>query len=215
MAARAVSGRLLVAAALAALAVAGLAAAALVPERAYAHRSGCHSAHTCPSDHHTYVWYDPNAGRGWDCAEPGASEFNASLNRTVITLAGIHVLLPRGGLDDPAADERTVSRARQAARPKVHTGRELCASDRKTGLRARLFEPRPQRSREREAGRLRAVWDRHAHTWPVRGRPPGQPRARRLELDPEPLARSRRPASRSTRRTRSRTTCTRACATGR
>ena len=37
------------------------------------HRSGCHGAHSCPSDHHSYIWYD-SAGKAWDCAEPGAPE---------------------------------------------------------------------------------------------------------------------------------------------
>jgi hypothetical protein len=33
-----------------------------------AHRSGCHSHHTCPSDHATYYW------RGWLCVKPTADE---------------------------------------------------------------------------------------------------------------------------------------------
>ena len=37
------------------------------------HRSPCHSAHSCPSDHHSYVWFD-TAGQGWDCAKVGAPE---------------------------------------------------------------------------------------------------------------------------------------------
>jgi hypothetical protein len=41
------------------------------------HRSGCHSNHTCPSDHHTYIWFDAN-GKGWDCARPGADEVGPS-----------------------------------------------------------------------------------------------------------------------------------------
>jgi len=42
-----------------------------------AHRSPCHSAHSCPSDHHTYVWFDA-AGQGWDCAKVGAPEVTAA-----------------------------------------------------------------------------------------------------------------------------------------
>ena len=48
-----------------------------LPGSAAAHRSGCHGAHSCPSDHHTYVWHDAN-GKGWDCAEAGASEVSAA-----------------------------------------------------------------------------------------------------------------------------------------
>ena len=44
---------------------------------ATAHRSGCHAAHSCPSDHHSYVWFDA-AGQGWDCAKPGAPEITAA-----------------------------------------------------------------------------------------------------------------------------------------
>src|SRR3954454_16738056 len=54
---------------------------------ALAHSSGCHSAHSCPSDHHTYIWYD-SAGQGWDCAEPGAPEYNATVDPTTITYGG-------------------------------------------------------------------------------------------------------------------------------
>src|SRR3954447_15037960 len=42
-----------------------------------AHRSPCHLAHSCPSDHHSYVWFDA-AGQGWDCAKVGASEVTAA-----------------------------------------------------------------------------------------------------------------------------------------
>ena len=42
-----------------------------------AHRSGCHAAHSCPSDHHSYVWFDA-AGQGWDCAKLGAPEVTAA-----------------------------------------------------------------------------------------------------------------------------------------
>jgi hypothetical protein len=64
-----------------------VAVAALVPSAAAAHSSGCHSAHSCPSDHHTYVWYD-GSGQGWSCAEPGAPEYDPSRDTTTITYAG-------------------------------------------------------------------------------------------------------------------------------
>ena len=44
---------------------------------ATAHRSGCHPAHSCPSDHHSYIWFDA-AGQGWDCAKVGAPEVTAA-----------------------------------------------------------------------------------------------------------------------------------------
>ena len=44
--------------ALAAVALlAAFAFAAVAPNQAQAHRSRCHQAHTCPSDHATYRWY--------------------------------------------------------------------------------------------------------------------------------------------------------------
>jgi len=54
---------------------------------ALAHRSGCHIAHSCPSDHHTYVWFD-SSGRGWSCAEPGASEYDPARDKTRIVYQG-------------------------------------------------------------------------------------------------------------------------------
>ena len=41
-------------------AFAALAFAAVTPDQAQAHRSRCHQAHTCPSDHATYRWRGPN-----------------------------------------------------------------------------------------------------------------------------------------------------------
>jgi hypothetical protein len=52
-----------------------------------AHQSGCHSAHSCPSDHHSYVWFD-QAGNGWDCVQPGADEYDPSRDTTTITYDG-------------------------------------------------------------------------------------------------------------------------------
>jgi hypothetical protein len=64
------------------------AAALLVLAPAAAHRSGCHRAHTCPSDHHTYVWVDPRDGKPWDCAEPGAPEYDPARDTTTIVWDG-------------------------------------------------------------------------------------------------------------------------------
>ena len=73
----------------AALAVLGFLAAGFVVPNASAHQSPCHSAHTCPSDHHTYVWIDPTTGLAWDCAEPGASEYDPSIDTATIVYQGL------------------------------------------------------------------------------------------------------------------------------
>jgi hypothetical protein len=67
-----------------ALAVLGFGVATLLAHGAAAHSNPCHSRHTCPSDHHTYVWTDLTTGLSWDCAEPGASEYDATRETTVI-----------------------------------------------------------------------------------------------------------------------------------
>ena len=56
---------------------------------ASSHQSGCHSQHTCPSDHHTYVWTDLTTGLTSDCAEPGAAEYDPSLDTTTIVYEGL------------------------------------------------------------------------------------------------------------------------------
>jgi hypothetical protein len=66
----------------------GVAAALVALPPAAAHRSGCHAAHTCPSDHHTYVWADPRDGKSWDCAEPGAQEYDPARDITTIVWDG-------------------------------------------------------------------------------------------------------------------------------
>ena len=57
----------------------GFLLAVVLVSGASAHSNPCHSQHTCPSDHHTYVWVD-TAGQGWDCAKPDASEYNPALD---------------------------------------------------------------------------------------------------------------------------------------
>lgn len=52
-----------------------------------AHSSGCHASHSCPSDHHTYVWFDAN-GTGWSCARLGGDGYNPALDTTVISYGG-------------------------------------------------------------------------------------------------------------------------------
>jgi hypothetical protein len=62
----------------------GFALAGAVAHGALSHSSPCHSQHTCPSDHHTYAWTDTSTGLFWDCAEPGASEYDPSHDTTTI-----------------------------------------------------------------------------------------------------------------------------------
>ncbi|MGZ4336928.1 MAG: hypothetical protein ACXVRA_06405 [Gaiellaceae bacterium] len=73
----------------AALALVGFALAGAVAHGAPSHQSGCHSQHTCPSDHHTYVWTDLTTGLMWDCVEPGAPEYDATRDTTVIVYEGL------------------------------------------------------------------------------------------------------------------------------
>jgi hypothetical protein len=70
------------------LALLGFALAGAVARGASSHQSGCHTQHTCPSDH-TYVWTDTTSGLPWDCAEPGASEYDPSRNTTTIVYEGL------------------------------------------------------------------------------------------------------------------------------
>jgi hypothetical protein len=70
--------------ALIALAGAGGALASVLAGAAVAHSNPCHTRHDCPSDHHTYVWTDLGTGQAWDCVEPGAPEYDPSLDTTVI-----------------------------------------------------------------------------------------------------------------------------------
>lgn len=72
-----------------ALALVGFATASYLGPSASAHTSGCHSAHSCPSDHHTYVWTDPGTGLSWSCAAPTADEYDPALDTTTIVYDGI------------------------------------------------------------------------------------------------------------------------------
>jgi len=72
-----------------ALALAGVVAALFAAGGAGAHRSGCHAAYTCPSDHHTYVWVDPGTGLWGDCVEPGAREYDPDQDTTTIVWDGL------------------------------------------------------------------------------------------------------------------------------
>jgi hypothetical protein len=65
------------------------------------HRSPCHLAHSCPSDHHSYIWFDA-AGQGWDCAKVGAPEVSAA-DTYAIYYGGLRYRCHRaGGTTAPA-----------------------------------------------------------------------------------------------------------------
>src|SRR5438034_7337913 len=75
------------------------------------HRSGCHGAHTCPSDHHTYVWTDPRTGNSWDCARPGADEYDPAVDTTSITWEGLPYFCRAAGASPPPPTPSTTTAA--------------------------------------------------------------------------------------------------------
>jgi hypothetical protein len=88
------------------LCVAGLLAAYAVA--APAHTSPCHPQHTCPSDHHTYVWVD-SGGAGWDCVEPGAKEYDPALDTHTLFVDGrTYLCRPAGGQPAPTTTAGTM-----------------------------------------------------------------------------------------------------------
>jgi hypothetical protein len=88
---------------------------------ASAHQSGCHSAHSCPSDHHTYVWYDAS-GQGWSCAEPGAAEYDPSRDTTTITYDGYtYYCYAVGSAPSPTSTETTPTTTAPASTPPADT----------------------------------------------------------------------------------------------
>lgn len=67
-----------------------------------AHSSGCHKSYSCPSDHHSYTWYDEN-GTGWSCARPGSDKYNPAWDTTLITYAGLPYYCHLAGSSPPPA----------------------------------------------------------------------------------------------------------------
>lgn len=61
----------------AAVAAAAITPALIVPAIAPAHRSGCHGAHSCPSDHATYKW------RGKLCVKPSSNQRTSAFSKKV------------------------------------------------------------------------------------------------------------------------------------
>jgi hypothetical protein len=66
--------------------LATLAFGVIAPNQAEAHRSRCHQAHRCPSDHATYRWYGRAGGRlgRWLCVHRPADERNATFRIRVV-----------------------------------------------------------------------------------------------------------------------------------
>ncbi len=77
-----------------------LVAAGVSASQAMAHSSGCHTSYSCPSDHHSYTWYD-SAGTGWSCARPGSETYNAAWDTTPITYAGLPYYCHLAGSSPP------------------------------------------------------------------------------------------------------------------
>ena len=92
-----------------AVAALGYVLAVLVASGASAHSNPCHSQHTCPSDHHTYVWTDPSTGLQWDCAEPGAPKYNPILDTTVIVYAGLTYYCRAAGAPTTSTTTTTIT----------------------------------------------------------------------------------------------------------
>jgi hypothetical protein len=57
--------------------VVGLAVVPAMSGTASAHRSGCHGAHSCPSDHATYKW------RGKLCVKPTSDKRRSAFKKKV------------------------------------------------------------------------------------------------------------------------------------
>ena len=97
-----------------ALALLGFALAGAVARGASSHQSGCHTQHTCPSDHHTYVWTDLTTGLAWDCVEPGASEYDPSRDTTTIVYEGLTYYCRSASTGTTAASTSTATTATES-----------------------------------------------------------------------------------------------------
>lgn len=83
---------------------------------ALGHSSGCHSAHSCPSDHHTYAWFDAG-GQGWDCAASGAPEYDPALDTTTITYGGYTYYCRAAGSTPPPTTTTTPTETTPQTQP--------------------------------------------------------------------------------------------------
>jgi hypothetical protein len=60
------------------------AVAAIPSTPASGHVSFCHLRHTCPSDHASYRWRDPNTGTRLLCVKPSADERDSGFKTRVV-----------------------------------------------------------------------------------------------------------------------------------
>ena len=194
---------------LAAISAAALAAAVFAAQ-AVAHQSGCHSNHSCPSDRHTYAW--ANGGTWWSCAATYNSEYDASRDTTTFVYdaitygcysAGTYPVTPPPAEPTPTPSPTPTPAAPPPSQPaealgicdrgryadgnctpgarfRSATARTVC----KTGYTKRV----PPRHPRHQAQGLRGLRHLHARARQVRDRSPDRARARRLELDREPVA---------------------------
>jgi hypothetical protein len=195
------------------------AALALLALPASAHRSGCHVAQSCPSDHHTYVWFNAQ-GRGWDCAERGATEYDPSRDRTVIRYGGLtyYCRSAGGGSSSPSSQSpsrprlgrpRTFAPRTKASGCRLHghlpdpactpggyfpgaTRSVICRSGYAAGVR-HVTEPTKDKG-------LRRLRDHPPQRGAVRDGPPRAARARRIEPARQPLPPARLAPARLRRR---------------
>ena len=101
-----------------ALAALGYLLAVVLVGGASAHTDPCHPQHTCPSDHHTYVWVDPASGLQWDCVEPGAREYDPVTDTATVVWAGrTYDCRAAGGTLPTTATEPTITVATTATAP--------------------------------------------------------------------------------------------------
>ena len=82
-----------------------IATTALAGGVARAHSHGCHSVHSCPSDHHTYIWYD-GGGRPWSCARPGSPAYDPTRDTTLISFDGQTYYCYDAGSAPPSSVDR-------------------------------------------------------------------------------------------------------------
>lgn len=71
-----------------------------IPSPATAHSSSCHTKHACPSDHHTYVWFDEN-GTGWSCARLGGDGYNPAIDTHIVNYGGYTYYCRPAGVSRP------------------------------------------------------------------------------------------------------------------
>jgi hypothetical protein len=90
-----------------------------------AHQSGCHAEHSCPSDHHTYLW--ASGGTYWDCAGTSAPEYDPTLDTTAFAFDGQYWGCHPAGTAPPSSAPTPTPTPTPAPSPGPVTG-ELCVA---------------------------------------------------------------------------------------